>query len=64
VIANVVPELAVVFETKERAPFKVVFEILRLSELEKMSSEAEKAGSWVLFPTEGTQPDQPKNVEE
>jgi hypothetical protein len=44
VIANLVPELAVVFETKERAPFKVVFEILKLSELEKMSAEAQKAG--------------------
>jgi hypothetical protein len=50
-----IPELAVVFETKERAPFKVVFEILKLSELEKMSAEADKAGSWLLFPTEGVQ---------
>ena len=30
VIANIIPELAVVFETKERAPFKVVFESLQL----------------------------------
>jgi hypothetical protein len=28
-----VPELALIFETKVRTPFKVVFEVCRLSEL-------------------------------
>ena len=33
VILGAVPELAQVFETKARAPYKVVFEVCKLSEL-------------------------------
>ena len=33
VIMNVVPELAVAFDTKKRSPFKVIFETVKLSEL-------------------------------
>lgn len=33
VIMNVVPSLAIPFDTKKRAPFKVVFETVKLSEL-------------------------------
>ena len=30
---NAIPELGLVFETKARAPYKVVFEVCKLSEL-------------------------------
>ena len=33
VIQKILPELAQIFETKERAPFKCVFQVCRLSEL-------------------------------
>ena len=33
VILNALPELGQVFETKSRAPFKIVFEVCKLSEL-------------------------------
>ena len=33
VILRCVPELALIFETKVRTPFKVVFEVCKLSEL-------------------------------
>ena len=33
VILGNIPELSAVFETKARAPFKIVFEVCRLSEL-------------------------------
>ena len=33
VILGSIPELAAIFETKVRAPYKVVFEVCRLSEL-------------------------------
>jgi hypothetical protein len=33
IILNIVPELALAFDTKKRAPFRVVFETVRLSEL-------------------------------
>lgn len=33
VILRNIPELGAVYETKVRAPFKVVFEVCRLSEL-------------------------------
>jgi len=44
---GVIPELAHIFETKMRAPFKCVFEVCRLSELLTLAqpaddSEAEK----------------------
>ncbi len=38
VIMNVVPELGVPFDTKKRAPFKVVFETVKLSELKSGQS--------------------------
>jgi hypothetical protein len=48
-----VPELCRTFETKDRCPFKIVFEVIRLSELVKMSESAGQ--NYVLFPTEGDQ---------
>ena len=41
VILGNIPELSAVFETKARAPFKIVFEVCRLSELieETMNEE-------------------------
>ena len=33
VILGNIPELSAVFETKARAPYKIVFEVCRLSEL-------------------------------
>lgn len=33
IILNIVPELALAFDTKKRAPFRVVFESVKLSEL-------------------------------
>ncbi len=33
IILNIVPELALAFDTKKRAPFRVVFETVKLSEL-------------------------------
>lgn len=38
VIMGIIPELAHVFETKMRAPFKCVFEVCRLSELLHLAS--------------------------
>jgi hypothetical protein len=38
VIMNVVPDLGIPFDTKKRAPFKVVFETVKLSELKKAST--------------------------
>ena len=39
VILGSIPELASVFETKARAPFKIVFEVCRLSELVEETGE-------------------------
>ena len=36
VIMKIIPELALAFDTKKRAPFRVVFEAVRLSELIKI----------------------------
>lgn len=33
VILSCIPELSIIFETKVRAPFKVVFEVCKLSEV-------------------------------
>ena len=33
IIMNIVPDLAVPFDTKKRSPFKIVFETVKLSEL-------------------------------
>ena len=33
VIMNILPDLAVAFDTKKRSPFKIVFETVKLSEL-------------------------------
>lgn len=35
VIMNIVADMALSFDTKKRAPFKVVFETLKLSELSR-----------------------------
>ena len=42
VILGNIPELAAVFETKARAPFKIVFEVCRLSELIDEALEEER----------------------
>lgn len=42
VILGNVPELSAVFETKARAPFKIVFEVCRLSELIEETMAEEK----------------------
>lgn len=34
-IMNIIPELAIPFDTKKRAPFKIVLETIKLSELVK-----------------------------
>ena len=53
VILGNIPELSAVFETKARAPFKIVFEVCRLSELieetkmEEQKAQAEAAGASV-----------------
>ena len=46
IILGNIPELSAVFETKARAPFKIVFEVCRLSELveETMAEEKAKTG--------------------
>jgi len=46
IILGNIPELSAVFETKARAPFKIVFEVCRLSELveETMAEEGAKTG--------------------
>ena len=41
VILGNIPELSAVFETKARAPFKIVFEVCRLSELIEATKEEE-----------------------
>ena len=33
VVMNIIPELAVPFDTNKRAPFKIVYECIKLSEL-------------------------------
>ena len=43
VILGNIPELCGVFETKARAPYKIVFEVCRLSELIEETVEEEKA---------------------
>lgn len=53
VILGNIPELSAVFETKARAPFKIVFEVCRLSELveeanaEERKAQADAAGAGV-----------------
>lgn len=42
VILGLIPELAHIFETKMRAPFKAVFEVCRLSELLELASPSMK----------------------
>ena len=41
VILGNIPEISAVFETKARAPFKIVFEVCRLSELIEAAKEEE-----------------------
>lgn len=45
VILGNIPELSAVFETKARAPYKVVFEVCRLSDLVDETLEEEKANA-------------------
>ena len=33
---NIIPELAIAFDTKKRAPFRVAFETVRLSEIARI----------------------------
>jgi len=43
VIMNILPALAIPFETKKRAPFKIVMETVKLSEIvEKQLAEETK----------------------
>lgn len=42
VILGNIPELSAVFETKARAPYKIVFEVCRLSELIEETMEEEQ----------------------
>lgn len=42
-ILRCVPELALIFETKVRTPFKVVFEVCKLSELKGEYVEKKEA---------------------
>ena len=35
-IMNIIPHLAIPFDTKKRAPFRIAFETVRLSELIKI----------------------------
>jgi hypothetical protein len=39
VIMNIVPELAMAFDTKKRAPFRIVMETVKLSEIKMIASE-------------------------
>jgi hypothetical protein len=36
---NIVPDLALAFETKKRSPFKIVFETVKISELRCFQDE-------------------------
>ena len=45
VILGNIPELSAVFETKARAPFKIVFEVCRLSELIEETVAEEKGAA-------------------
>jgi hypothetical protein len=38
VIMNILPELAIAFDTKKRAPFRVVVETVSLKEMETFSN--------------------------
>ena len=51
-----IPELAVCFETKERAPFKCVCEVVRLSELVRLSEIAKTRNQCELFPLKSNDP--------
>ena len=54
VILGNIPELSAVFETKARAPYKIVFEVCRLSELieETMKEEQGVAATDTLLEEE------------
>jgi hypothetical protein len=36
---NIIPELAIPFDTKKRAPFRIVLEIVKLSELIRLKRD-------------------------
>ena len=42
VVLNIIPELAVIFETKKRAPIWVVYETVKLSEIKEKSIEEDE----------------------
>jgi hypothetical protein len=41
VVMNLIPELAIIFETKKRAPIRVVYETVKLSEIRERFLEEE-----------------------
>ena len=61
IILGNIPELSAVFETKARAPYKIVFEVCRLSELieetleEERTAKSSEAGAAIT--------DKPKSTE-
>ncbi len=62
VILNCVPALSIIFETKVRAPFKVIFEVCKLSEViqavrsgKGIRSEENKQGDGTLSSTSITE---------
>jgi hypothetical protein len=57
VIMNVVADLGVPFDTKKRAPFKVVFETVKLSELKNGRQSTQK------ITTDIVEPDYPADIE-
>jgi hypothetical protein len=42
VVMNIIPELAIIFETKKRAPIRVVYETVKLSEIREKCIEEEE----------------------
>lgn len=56
---NVIPELGIPFDTKKRAPFKVVFETVKLSELK--SGQSQQAQQKVT--PDIVEPEYPRDIE-
>jgi hypothetical protein len=57
VIMNVVADLGIPFDTKKRAPFKVVFETVKLSELKNGKQSTQKITPDIV------EPDYPGDIE-
>ena len=64
VILGNIPELSAVFETKARAPFKIVFEVCRLSELVEETLAEEKAAAIEEGPADLGQEEESKAPED